>query len=114
MNTLRETRLREQRLAKDKYTSNDYKHYAKNFGFGRDFLPFEAETKQEKSEKAKKREEYARLVKERNDNQKFSKFFHANNNEAQQFQPQAPPPAPTNRNKIANDFNQNPRVNRSK
>jgi hypothetical protein len=111
LNTLRETRLREQRLAKDKYTSNDYRHYAKNFGFGRDFLPFEAETKQEKSEKAKKREEYARLVKERNDNQKFSKFTQANSNDIQQFQT---PAAPTNRNKIANDFNQNQRVNRSK
>lgn len=66
LNALKETRLREQRLAKDKYTTTDYKKYQKNFGFGRDFLPFENETKQEKMEKAKKREEYAKIVKERN------------------------------------------------
>ncbi|RNA10319.1 hypothetical protein BpHYR1_008676 [Brachionus plicatilis] len=66
LNTLKETRLREQRLAKDKYTTHDYKKYQKNFGFGRDFLPFENETKEEKMEKAKKRGEYAKFVKERN------------------------------------------------
>lgn len=53
-------------MAKEKYTSNDYKKYQKNFGFGKDFLPFEAETKQEKLEKARKRDEYAKMIKERN------------------------------------------------
>ncbi len=66
MNTLRDARNREQRLAKDKYTSNDYKTYQKNYGFGRDFLPFEAETKRDKLEKARKREEYSKMIKERN------------------------------------------------
>ncbi len=51
---------------KDKYTTSDYKQYQKNFGFGQQFLPFEAETKQEKIEKAKKREEYSRKIKEQN------------------------------------------------
>ncbi len=51
---------------KDKYTTNDYKQYQKNFGFGQQFLPFEAETKQEKIDKAKKREEYSRKIKEQN------------------------------------------------
>ena len=53
-------------LIKDKYTSSDYKQYAKNFGFGQNFLPFEAETKQEKIEKAKKRQEYSRIINEQN------------------------------------------------
>lgn len=66
VNALKETRLREQRLAKGKYTTTDYKRYQKNFGFGKDFLPFESETKEEKMEKAKKREDYAKFVKERN------------------------------------------------
>lgn len=66
MNALKETRIREQRLAKDKYTANDYKTYQKNYGFGRDFLPFEYETKSEKLEKARKRDEYARMIRERN------------------------------------------------
>lgn len=51
---------------KDKYTTNDYKQYAKNFGFGQQFLPFENETKQDKIEKAKKRQEYSRQIKEQN------------------------------------------------
>ena len=78
MNTLRDNRQREQRLAKDKYTSNDYKNYQKNYGFGRDFLPFEAETKRDKLEKARKREEYSKMIKERNtflnDNLHYGKF----------------------------------------
>ena len=42
MNTMRDARIREQqRLSKDKYTTQDYKQYQKNYGFGRDFLPFE-------------------------------------------------------------------------
>ncbi len=53
-------------MAKDKYTTNDYKVYQKNYGFGRDFLPFEAETKRDKLEKARKREEYSKMIKERN------------------------------------------------
>ncbi len=53
-------------LIKEKYTSTDYKQYQKNFGFGREFLPFEYETKQEKIEKARKREEYSKMIKERN------------------------------------------------
>ena len=66
MTALRDARQREQRLAKDKYTTRDYKIYQKNYGFGKDFLPFEAETKTEKLEKARKREDYARMIKERN------------------------------------------------
>ena len=41
MNTMRDARIREQRISKDKYTTQDYKQYQKNYGFGRDFLPFE-------------------------------------------------------------------------
>ena len=79
MRALRETRQREQRLAKDKYTSTDYKNYQNNYGFGRDFLPFEAETKREKLEKARKREEYSKMIKERNtvinnDNFNYGRF----------------------------------------
>jgi len=79
LKALRDARQREQRLAKDKYTSNDYKKYQNNYGFGRDFLPFETETKNEKLEKAKKREEYAKMVKERNtvtlnDNVNYGRF----------------------------------------
>jgi len=81
LKALRDARQREQRLAKDKYTSNDYKKYQNNYGFGRDFLPFETETKTEKLEKAKKREEYAAKVKLRNnglnDNVNYGRF---NNN----------------------------------
>lgn len=51
---------------KDKYTTSDYKQYAQNFGFGQQFLPFENETKQDKIEKAKKRQEYSRQIKEQN------------------------------------------------
>lgn len=51
---------------KDKYTGSDYRQYQKNFGFGQQFLPFDAETKQDKIEKTKKREEYSRRIKEQN------------------------------------------------
>ena len=78
MKALRDARQREQRLAKDKYTSNDYKKYQNNYGFGKDFLPFETETKNEKLEKAKKREEYSKMIKERNtvfnDNLNYGRF----------------------------------------
>jgi hypothetical protein len=78
LKALRDARQREQRLAKDKYTSTDYKKYQNNYGFGRDFLPFETETKTEKLEKAKKREEYAAKVKLRNnglnDNVNYGRF----------------------------------------
>lgn len=119
MNTLRDARLREQRLAKDKYTSTDYKLYQKNFGFGRDFLPFETETKQEKSEKAKKREEYARKIKERNqainDTYKYDKYANANLNYnepagyTRRAQPapvivQHPQQVPIQFNRINNDY----------
>ena len=91
MSTLKETRLREQRLAKDKYTANDYKKYQKNYGFGRDFLPFESETKEEKMEKAKKRDEYAKLVKERNnhltDRYAYNDFSFQKRNQQQQPEP---------------------------
>ena len=63
---LQNARNREKRLVRDKYTSGDYRKYQKNGGFGPGFLPFEAETKQEKLEKKRQREEYARQVKERN------------------------------------------------
>lgn len=62
-------------MAKDKYTANDYKTYQKNYGFGRDFLPFEFETKSEKMEKARKRDEYARMIKERNTTHRGSELF---------------------------------------
>lgn len=54
------------KTVKDKYTTSDYKQYKNNFGFGTQFLPFEAETKEEKSERAKKRIEYARKIKDQN------------------------------------------------
>ena len=66
----REQKKRDHPLIKDKYTSNDYKQYQKNFGFGKEFLPFENETKAEKIEKARKREEYSKMIKERNTNPK--------------------------------------------
>lgn len=69
---------------KGKYTASDYKQYQKNFGFGTNFLPFEAETKQEKIDKAKKREEYSRKIKEQNlrgsNVLQNSKFNNHNNN----------------------------------
>ena len=70
MTATREQKKRDHPLIKDKYTSNDYKQYQKNFGFGKEFLPFENETKAEKIEKARKREEYSKMIKERNTNTK--------------------------------------------
>ena len=63
---MKEARNRDQRIAKRQYTQSDYYLYQKNFGFGKEFLPFETETKEEKKEKAKLRTEYARHIKERN------------------------------------------------
>lgn len=68
---------------KDKYTSNDYKQYQKNFGFGQQFLPFETETKQEKIERTKKREEYSKKIKEQN--LKINNNNHNNNNAQHKF-----------------------------
>ncbi len=53
-------------LAKPQYTKRDYKVFQKNFGFGKDFLPFEAETKEEKLEKNKLRNEYSEHVRMKN------------------------------------------------
>lgn len=66
LNAMKEARNRDQRIAKRQYTQSDYYLYQKNFGFGKEFLPFETETKEEKKEKAKLRTEYARHIKERN------------------------------------------------
>jgi predicted S18 family serine protease len=52
--------------ATKKYTTADYDNFRKNYGFGQNFLPYEAETKVEKLEKYRKRGEYARSIKERN------------------------------------------------
>lgn len=78
--------------------------YQKNYGFGRDFLPFEAETKKEKMDKAKKREEYSKMIKERNtflnDNLHYGKFTNTYANQE---------PLPTKRNQVngqTNRFNQ--------
>ena len=66
MTNMREAKQREFRIMKEKYTSNDYKQYKTNFGFGRDFLPFENECVIDKKEKVRKRQEYSRRVRERN------------------------------------------------
>jgi hypothetical protein len=63
---MKEAKYREKRLAKNSYSLSDYKVYEKNLGFGKGFLPFEYETKEEKAEKAKIRHEYAKQVKDRN------------------------------------------------
>ena len=63
---MKEAKYRDKRLAKNQYSQSDYKVYEKNFGFGKGFLPFEYETKEEKAEKAKIRNEYAKQVKDRN------------------------------------------------
>jgi flagellar biosynthesis/type III secretory pathway chaperone len=63
---MKQARTRDQRLAKKQYSLNDYSSYSKNFGFGKSFLPFEYETKEEKKEKARIRNEYSRQINERN------------------------------------------------
>ena len=74
--------LQTSRHVKEKYTPSDYKSYQENYGFGKDFLPFEFETKSEKLEKARKREEYSKMIRERNtfwnetfQNRKFQQQF---------------------------------------
>ena len=73
MVALKEAREREKRVTKEKYTSNDYKAFQKNYGLGPNFIQNDLETKQEKLEKARKRDEYAKKVTTRNRNQFVSK-----------------------------------------
>lgn len=63
---MKQAKTRDQRLAKKQYSLNDYSAYSRNFGFGKSFLPFEYETKEEKKEKARIRSEYAKQISERN------------------------------------------------
>ncbi len=53
-------------LAKSQYTKRDYKLFEKNFGFGKQFLPFEVETKEEKIEKNKLRNDYSQSIRTKN------------------------------------------------
>ncbi len=65
VNALKESKEKEF-LAKPKYTKRDYKLFEKNFGFGKQFLPFESETKQEKLEKKKLRTDYSEYIRMKN------------------------------------------------
>jgi hypothetical protein len=66
----RESQLREKRYTKDKYTYNDYKKYIQNSGFGQPFGTHDTETKAEKLEKIKKRNDYGMAIRQHNINSK--------------------------------------------
>jgi hypothetical protein len=63
---MKDAKNRDKRLSRRQYSQSDYKLYEKNFGFGKGFLPFEYETKEEKADKAKTRNDYSKQIKERN------------------------------------------------
>ena len=64
LRVMKEAREREKK--REKYTTNDYRTFQKNYGLGPSFLEADTESKQEKSEKARKREEYAKKIREAN------------------------------------------------
>lgn len=66
----REAQLREKRYIKERYTYSDYKKYIQNSGFGQPFAAQDPETKSEKLEKIKKRNEYGMAIRQQNLNHK--------------------------------------------
>ncbi len=52
----------DRRVSKDKYSMNDFKKYKNSGGFGN----IESETKQDKLEKKRQRDDYAKSIRDRN------------------------------------------------